>query len=337
MRWDGKRWAAALFLFLAPLTQTAPSPAAPTAPAAVTTGSFRLLTYNVAGLPDGISMSHPSVNMPLIGKLLGDYDVALVQEDFAYGKELRSAVPLPHGSPLFAGGQALRLGDGLSQFAKLPFKDFARQAWSTCHGILDAYCDCVAAKGFTFARQELAPGAYVDVYDVHLDAGDGAGDLAARRAQLAQLAAAMQRSSPSSAVLVAGDTNMGPSERDELESLLKKVGLRDACTELRCKDPDVVDRVLFRSSVGLTLVPRSHRLDTRFVDGDGEPLSDHPAVAVEFDWTVTPVTSVTPAAAGPERKSRNPRSAAPARSSVPETKAARGTAAVSPANRARPR
>ena len=32
-------------------------------------GAFSLLTYNVAGLPDAISPSHPATNMPLIGPL----------------------------------------------------------------------------------------------------------------------------------------------------------------------------------------------------------------------------------------------------------------------------
>src|SRR5882724_12042057 len=53
-------------------------------------GSFSLLTYNVAGLPIFISQSEPSRNMPEISALLNLYDVAVVQEDFAYHEALRS-------------------------------------------------------------------------------------------------------------------------------------------------------------------------------------------------------------------------------------------------------
>ena len=45
-------------------------------------GSFSLLSYNVAGLPEGLSQSNPEANAPTISKLLGDYDVVVTQEDF---------------------------------------------------------------------------------------------------------------------------------------------------------------------------------------------------------------------------------------------------------------
>src|SRR5699024_9684185 len=46
-------------------------------------GSFDVLSYNVAGLPEVLSDSNPSVNMALIGPLLDAYDLVLTQEDFA--------------------------------------------------------------------------------------------------------------------------------------------------------------------------------------------------------------------------------------------------------------
>src|SRR6188472_1316783 len=64
-------------------------------------GQLKVLTYNVAGLPDGFMTPHPSANMPQIGALLGRYDLALIQEDFAYGAPLRERVTLPFQSPAF--------------------------------------------------------------------------------------------------------------------------------------------------------------------------------------------------------------------------------------------
>lgn len=325
MRIGGTRWALAALTFLTLLAGSEASHAAPTTSAA-SSGAFRLVTYNVAGLPEGISSSRPSANMPLIGKLLAEYDLVLVQEDFAYGRELRASLALPHASPPFSGGRTLHVGDGLSQFSRLPFKDFTRQAWSACYGLLDAWCDCLAQKGFSYSRQMLATGVFVDVYDVHLDAGDGEGDTNARRAQIAQLAAAIERSSRDAAVIVAGDTNIPHSQRPELEVLLEQASLRDSCSELRCTTPGLVDRVLYRSSPSLLLEPKSHRVDRRFVDAKGEPLSDHPAVAVEFTWVVPQ---------GSARISRSPRSAAPTRTGSPKAKAAQGTAAANPASRTR--
>lgn len=326
MRVHGKWWAPAALAFLALLAGSETSHAAPTT-APATRGAFRLVTYNVAGLPEGISSSRPSANMSLIGKLLADYDLVLVQEDFAYGRELRATLALPHASPPFSGGRMLHVGDGLSQFSRLPFKDFTRQAWTACYGLLDAWCDCLAQKGFSRSRLMLAPSVFVDVYDVHLDAGDGDGDTNARRAQVAQLGAAIERSSRDAAVIVAGDTNIPPGQRAELEVLLQQASLRDTCSELRCESSDLVDRVLYRSSPSLLLEPKSHRVDTRFIDAKGQPLSDHPAVAVEFTWAVPQ---------GSAHISRSPRSAAPTRTGSPKAKVAQETAAASRASRARP-
>src|SRR5688572_6733331 len=60
--------------------------------AASTAGSIRLLTYNIAGLPEGISRSRPERNVPRIGPLFEPYDLVLVQEDFVYQAQLRSGV-----------------------------------------------------------------------------------------------------------------------------------------------------------------------------------------------------------------------------------------------------
>jgi hypothetical protein len=48
----------------------------------VLSGEFLALTYNVAGLPQGLSKSNPEINTPLISPLLNRYDLVLVQEDW---------------------------------------------------------------------------------------------------------------------------------------------------------------------------------------------------------------------------------------------------------------
>jgi len=59
---------------------------------------------------------------------------------------------------------------------------------------------------------------------------------------------------------------------------------RLAATALRCPDAQRIDRVFYRSSSALTISPRKWRIDRRFTDAKGQPLSDHLAVAVELDW-----------------------------------------------------
>jgi len=256
-------------------------------PSAATAGRLSVLTYNVAGLPESLSGLRPAVNLPVIGALLNRYDLAVVQEDFAYPLELRREIRLPHGSPPFVRADRMDFGDGLSQFARLPFSGLQREAWKSCNGIVDSYFDCLTPKGFTFSRQQLAEQVFVDVYNVHMDAGPGVADRRARAAQVEQLALAVRSRSEGRAVLVAGDFNLGSAELERLDWLRSEVGLVDSCKQLRCPEPWRIDRVLFRSSEALKLAPKSWRVDRRFVDTARRPLSDHLAVAVELEWAAT--------------------------------------------------
>jgi len=258
-------------------------------PPATLKGNFSLLTYNVAGLPEGLSSSTPSVNMPLIGKLLNRYDLALVQEDFAYGRELRSAIAHQYTTPAFLRVDRTTLGDGLSQFSRSPFMGLLRETWRDCNGIFGAFFDCLAPKGFTFARHVLGRGTTVDVYNVHLDAGYSDADAQARRSQLAQLWEAIERLSRGRAVIVAGDTNLEASEASVFGAFLNKAKLVDVCQKLGCAEPWRIDRVMFRSAAAVRLSARSWRTDKSFTDQAGKPLSDHVPVIVDFDWSSTPV------------------------------------------------
>jgi endonuclease/exonuclease/phosphatase family metal-dependent hydrolase len=251
---------------------------------ATLSGTLKVITYNVAGLPEGISRSRPSVNMPLIGSFLNGYDIAVVQEDFAYARDLRSTLKYPFLSAAFERQNRAHFGDGLSQFAKFPFANFVRRAWSTCHGVLEWGFDCLTPKGFTMARHALADGVFVDVYNLHMDAGSAPGDVSARAAQIEQLLQAIATMSPSQPIIVAGDTNVRRSESEVMDMFRKRAGLEDACLSLRCPEPGRIDKILFRSSDKLKFVARAWRTERRFVDAAGRPLSDHLAVAVDLDF-----------------------------------------------------
>ena len=49
------------------------------------TGTFTTLSYNVAGLPQGVNFDQfPALHTPLISPRLNKYDIVNVQEDFYY-------------------------------------------------------------------------------------------------------------------------------------------------------------------------------------------------------------------------------------------------------------
>lgn len=255
--------------------------------ASAASGRLKLVTYNVAGLPDGFMTAHPSQNLPKIGALLNDYDLAVIQEDFAYPELLRQNLRFQHGSAAFVRGQRLDFGDGLSQFAKQPFSAPRREAWQHCHGVLDSYFDCLTPKGFTFSRLTLASGVKIDVYNVHLDAGWGPFDTAAREQQVQQLLEAIAHLSGDNAILLAGDTNIPWHQRELLTRLERGAHLTDVCASLHCQDPQRIDRIFYRSSRQLQWSPRRWGIDRRFVDARGQALSDHLAVSAEIDWRVS--------------------------------------------------
>ena len=66
----------------------APITPPPVAPRPVVTGhpngSVRMLTYNVAGLPESLSGSTPSVNTQLISPKLNAYEIVNVQDSWTF-------------------------------------------------------------------------------------------------------------------------------------------------------------------------------------------------------------------------------------------------------------
>lgn len=251
-------------------------------------GELLMLTYNVAGLPDWLSGSNPAVNIPLISPLLNGYDLALVQEDFWYHDELAADAEHPYQSePMVESPTLTNMGDGLNRFSDFPLGELARITWVECNGLVDANNDCLTTKGFSVCEVTLDDGAPVWVYNLHMDAGGAAGDIAAREAQAAQLVDDIAARAAGGALLVAGDTNLHegrPQDMTILDDFLDATGLEDACRFLDCGD-ERFDRIMFRSSAALAIAPVSWDTPDEFVDSESSPLSDHLPVAVDFEWS----------------------------------------------------
>lgn len=265
-------------------SQATPAPSSPAkqqepAPTKPPDLAFKVVTYNVAGLPEGISKLEPAKNAPLISPKLNPYELVVVQEDFSYHSDLVSASTHPNQSTPMKGG--VDLGDGLNTLSRFPFASFTRTKWTKCNGYVDSSNDCLTPKGFTRFVVDLGSGREVDFYNVHFDAGRGDGDYAARIKQADQLVAAIASQSNGHAVIVAGDTNMKVGDEAVFLKLLKDAGLSCACRTLNCAEPSRIDRVLFRSSASVVLAPQKYVVET-WVDSLGEPLSDHEPVIVDF-------------------------------------------------------
>lgn len=266
---------------------------------------FTALAYNVAGLPDGISSSMPSLHQPFIGKLINEVDVVHVQEDFNYHDSLLKYNTHPFVTPHIGG---MTYGDGLSTFSNFPVSGLERVEWTDCEGF-----DCYTPKGFSYSRIEVTDGAFVDFYNVHCNASTNAEALIARQKNIRQLCNFVKERSAGNAVVLMGDfncryTRSGDSIRNVLDmgfvdswvSLIRggsiptanDISLTDCGvngdqrTAVNCEK---VDKIFFRSGDKIKLSATAYKLDDRryyYNNNDTIPLSDHWPVFTSFMATI---------------------------------------------------
>src|SRR5690606_26633454 len=88
-------------------------------------------------------------------------------------------------------------GSGLTTAVSVPVAPgrVLRQAYSSCDGWIGGRSDCWASKGFLRLTIRPAPGVEIDVYNTHLDSGGSESAQATRKAQLVELAEAIERDS----------------------------------------------------------------------------------------------------------------------------------------------
>lgn len=219
------------------------------------------------------------------------------------------------------------IGDGLTLMSDLDVLSFSRTQWANCFGSGGLFgSDCDTNKGFMFARAELAPGIEIDFYQLHADAGTDTDSRIARLANIAQLVTAIQSNSTGRAVIVLGDTNsLYTRSAEDFGQILSALGLEDAWIESAlggaipgfgsannsgCPPPrgsatgaaidasgatcELVDKILFRSGGGVQLTLLDYDVALNFVDGTGNPLSDHLPVAATFDAQLVAEPSLAP-------------------------------------------
>ena len=252
---------------------------------------LRVVSYNTHGLPGWVARDEPERRFPEIARLLNGYDVALLQEDFAWHEllsgELRHPV-VSRGDPerdSWSRGWWWLDGSGLTIAADVAEPEFelGLDRWlGACSGWLGSSFDCWASKGVLMLRLKLANGAEVDAYTLHLDAGRGDADREARRLQLARLTELVREHSPGRALVLGGDFNLHDADAAdlaELERFKTSLGLRDSGARPEPGGPwrTRVDYLFWRSGDDVTLELLDAGVAREFEPG-GTALSDHPAL-----------------------------------------------------------
>ncbi|KAI6083353.1 endonuclease exonuclease phosphatase family protein [Hypoxylon rubiginosum] len=271
---------------------------------AATSGEFNVLSMNVAGLPEFLNGNEvpgdKTTNSELIGTKFSQYgyDIINVQEDFNYHAYIYETDTHAYRTATSGG---VPFGSGLNTLANFDWIDFERVKWNTCSDASEN--DCLTPKGYTFLRAAIDDGVYVDVYNLHTDAGTEDDDITARASNLQQVADAIDARSVGNAVLVYGDTNSRYTRTgDGIRVFSAQNAMTDPWVELihdgtiptvesLCENPsttntcETVDKVFYRGSpvLDLTATYWSYA-STNFLQANGSILTDHNPVTVNFTW-----------------------------------------------------
>ena len=252
-----------------------------------------LLVYNTHGLPTIFAKDRPRERFPEIVRLTHDYDISMLQEDFAHhdlvlthakeGQSIQRGEGVKTGKCLFCSGSGLTLMSNLSEVDWRVSAIF--EPFENCSGWLNRANDCFAQKGFQIIDLRSSRGEEVVLVNTHLDAGRGDLDRAARAAQLDQLILAIDRYVLDQALIVAGDLNLDWDNSKDRKLLFD---FRDRLGLARAEKGDqaehgwtVLDYIFFRSGRNTKLVVVGSGEDSAFVSDD-VPLSDHPALFARF-------------------------------------------------------
>ncbi|QRW21067.1 hypothetical protein RhiXN_06056 [Rhizoctonia solani] len=122
------------------------------AAAQASSGTFSVLSYNVAGLPELLSSGNPATNTPLLAPKLAPYGIVNVQEDFNYHAALYAGDKHAYRTATSGG---VPFGSGLNTLSNYPFIDLQRVTWSKC---AVGSGDCLTPKGFTLLRARVDTG-----------------------------------------------------------------------------------------------------------------------------------------------------------------------------------
>ncbi|OLN81964.1 hypothetical protein CCHL11_08630 [Colletotrichum chlorophyti] len=274
---------------------------------AQTTGDFTILAMNVAGLPSILQGNDvpgdKTTNSKTIGRYFTqyNYDIINVQEDFNYHAAIYETDKHPFRTATSGG---VPFGSGLNTLSNFDWVEFERVKWNTCSNASGA--DCLTPKGFTFMRARIAQGIYVDVYNLHADAGTEADDLKARNSNLRQVSDYIKTVSAGNAVLIFGDTNSRYTRTaDGITVFNQQNGMTDVWLEIErnnviptqetiCSNPsttdfcETVDKAFYRgnSILGLKATHFGYE-SSKFLQSDGNILSDHNPITANFTWSLS--------------------------------------------------
>ena len=289
--------------------------------------SFTAVALNVDGLPQKIlgiitiNEDGPgSDGTKLISQYLArkGYDFIGVSEDFNYHGSLMTALSNEYNSGTVRATLSLNDfsypfdTDGLNLIWKKNHVAASNESWTRWNETTSTDGNQYVKKGFRHYDMTVAGNMVMDVYVLHMDAGDA---ISSRESQWRQLADAINNADASRPKVVIGDTNSRWTREDIKTNFMNRLNnfnVSDVWVEL-CRDNiapttamdaltdqsdptnyanyEVVDKIIYINPKGdntMQLSPNSFRIEQDYTYGnvqgndDTKPLGDHKPVVVEF-------------------------------------------------------
>lgn len=254
--------------------------------------TLKMLVYNTHGLPEIFISDNPKKRFPIIGEKTQDFNISLLQEDYAHHEELSSgfaqksiAIRGPMGGTLSC---PFCTGSGLTSVFNLPQDwqiEVQNEAYETCSGWLRGANDCFAYKGFQIIKITTPQKKKFYIVNTHMDAGRRDSDRASRKIQLEHIVSTIEQREIKEALIVAGDLNLNSKDPQDvllLEKFKKKLKLNDSFEGYEIsKKWSILDYILYRQGSEVKFKLLSVGEDESFITEEG-PLSDHPALFLEL-------------------------------------------------------
>lgn len=295
------------------------------------------VALNVDGLPNKILTINLNEDGPgeegtkKISRYLASkgYDIIGCSEDFNYHGSLMSALSDDYSSgkvraTLSASGLSLSMllngfrfdTDGLNFIWKNSTCSAANETWTQWTSMAKTDGNQYVKKGYRHYDLALSDGAVIDVFVLHMDAGDNDDAISSRLSQWRQLAEAVNAAESSRPKLILGDTNSRWTREDIASNFMARLNksltatdvwveffrdgyqptidmadLTDQSNPENYSNYEVVDKIIYVNPwIGNTvqLVPQSFRIEQDYTydtidhDGNTKPLGDHRPVVVTF-------------------------------------------------------
>ncbi len=283
--------------------------------------SFTATALNVDGLPSLINNDGPGSNgTKLISTYLKskDYDIIGISEDFEYHDELKSYMTGYSWGTYRGSVNVLNLfspanTDGLEFAWNTNTVSVTNESWTQWSHSESGDGNQYIKKGFRHYDMTLDGGQVIDVYVLHMDAGDV---VSSREQQWSQMADVVNAADPNRSKLIIGDTNSRWTREDIGANFVNRLNgfsvgdpwvkfwrggvfpkpgtgdLTDQSDPANLSNYEVVDKLLYLNPTyaegALQLSPKYFRLEQDYtygtVDGSGntKALGDHRPAVAEF-------------------------------------------------------